>query len=299
MVPSTTLPTDLLMTRTAVFHSFRLAEKELVTIQQYFQRTGIDAVAYFEMDLLTAGRDVSQAMAQYLLAREISNLILIQKDGDQYLFWITSFNKKANFINQAQEAWMEKNTLMLEILKSLYRNAASTLERTNHLINDFPETGLSINPIQGRRSEFYAVDLRVDPLAVPRFNDEAMDRELEEIMKSYPFKYTLTDPTLTEAELRKQGLYYVLRFVNARAQVAKRLLGYNVSPSSSAIVSITYPGSEPQVKNIPLNREVYKFYFKHIDSGNTFLGTKWDADESWQQALINQLKGYRDEFKIN
>jgi transposase len=35
---------------------------------------------------------------------------------------------------------------------------------------------------------------------------------------------------------------------------------------------------------------VYKFYFKHIDSGNMFLGTKWDADLTWQQALINQLR---------
>ena len=297
--PSPLLPKDLLMARTAVFHSYLVGEEDLGILQSYFRRSGIDAVVYFELDLLTAGRDVSQAMAQYLLSREISNIVLVQKDGSIFTLWVTPFNQQADFVDKGQQAWMASNRLLLEILKPLYRTAAGELERTNLLINDYPETGLSINPIQGRRSEFFAIDLKVDPLAVPKFNDENMDKELEEIMKMYPYEYTLTDPTLSEAELRKQGLYYVLRFVNARAHVAKRLMGYPVSQSSSAIVSITYPGSEPQVKNIPINRQVYKFYFKHIDSGNTFLGTKWDADETWQQALLNQLKAYRIEFKIN
>ena len=85
----------------------------------------------------------------------------------------------------------------------------------------------------------------------------------------------------------------------ARGVVAKDLLGYDVSKSESAFVSVTYPESQQQLKNIPSNIPVYKFYFKHIDSGNVFLGTKWDADLSWQQALLNQLKGMKAELRLN
>jgi hypothetical protein len=187
-----------------------------------------------------------------------------------------------------------------ELLRTLHKTTLSaSLKRENFLINDFPENGISVNPIDGRRNEFYAVDLKVDPLAVPRFGDEAMDKELEEIMKSYPFKYTLTDPNLSEADLRKQGHLFVLRFVHARAKVAKGVMGYDLTKSETAIVSIIYPENEPQLKNIHANAEVYKFYFKHIESENVFLGTKWDADITWQQALINQIKGLKKELKIN
>src|SRR5690349_4200548 len=68
------LPEKLLSTRTAVFYSFKIPAKELELIQKSFQRSGIDAVVYFEDDLLTAGRDVSVSMARYLNDRDISNL---------------------------------------------------------------------------------------------------------------------------------------------------------------------------------------------------------------------------------
>lgn len=292
------LPEKLLTTRTVVFHPYNMPMKELVTVQTSFQRTGIDAVAYFENDVLTAGREVSVAMAQHLLSREITNLVLILKKEDGFHFYVTLFNNKANFVEQDQPAWFAVNRSLEELLRNIYRTAAAGLKRENFLINEYPETGLKINPITGRRGEFFAVDLKVDPLAVPKFGDPDMDNELEEIMKLYPFKYTLTEANLSENDLRKQGHLFVLRFVHARAKVAKELLGYNTAQSESAVVSITYPESEPQVKNIPANADVYKFYFKHIDSDNVYLGTKWDAETTWQQALINQLKGMKAEMKI-
>ena len=115
----------------------------------------------------------------------------------------------------------------------------------------------------------------------------------------YPLKFTFTDPNTSEADLRRQGNLFVLRFVKARAKVAKQILGYDMTKSESAIVSIMYANGQPQLKNIPANDVVYKFYFKHIESGNVYLGNKWDADESWQQALINQIKGFKAEHKIN
>jgi hypothetical protein len=297
--PGQALPENLLSTRTAVFHPYTMTAKELELMQSYFQRSGIDAVVYFENDVLTAGRDVAMATAQYLIAREIANLVLVQNTPGNFILSVTPFNKKANFIEKNQPSWTAEHRLLEEILKNLYRASANGLKKENYLINDVPESSLDINPISGRRSEFFAIDLKVDPLAVPKFGNEIMDKELEEIMKTYPFKYTLTDPNLTEADLRKQGHLFVLRFVNARAKIAKAVLSYEVTGSENAIVSITYPGNEPVLKNIHANAEVFKFYFKHIDSGNVYLGTKWDADMTWQQALINQLKGLKIELRVN
>ena len=297
--PGELLPENLLTTRAAVFHSYLIPSKDLESVQSSFQRTGIDAVVYFEMDLLTAGRDVSVSMAQYLNAREISNLVIVQKNDAGYVMTIGEYNKKANFFEQDQSVWTMRERSLEELLRKLHRVASGNLKKENYLINEYPETGLTINAIGGSRNEFYAIDLKVDPLAVPKFGNEELDKELEEIMKIYPFKYTLTEPGLSEADLRKLGLLFVLRFVTARDKVAKNVMGYDMTKSQSAIVSITYPENFAQVKNIPANTIVYKFYFKHIDSGNTYLGTKWDADVTWQQALINQLRGLKNELKIN
>jgi hypothetical protein len=298
--PGKVLPQNLLANKTAVFYPYTITAKERDLVQQYFQRSGIDAVVYFETDLLMAGRDVSVNMAQYLNARDIANLIVFQRTNTSYKLTLFEYNKKANFIELEAPTWVNENRLLEELMKSLYLATANGgLKKENYLINDIAETGSRINAIEGRRNEFYAIDLKVDPLAVPKFGDPVLDKELEEVMKAYPFKYTLTEASLSEAELRKQGYLFVLRFVHARAKVAKQVLGYDVAKAESAIVSISYPGEQAQVRNISVNAEVYKYYFKHIESGNVYLGTKWDADEDWKQAIVNQLRGMKIELRIN
>lgn len=293
------LPEKLLSTRTVVFNDYTLNEKEIYAVQESFQRTGIDAVAYFELDMLMAGKDVTKAFADYLNKREVTNLLFVQKSEQGFRVIATTYNGKETVIDKQQAAWSYTNSNLNDALRELYRNS-SYQKKQNLLINDAPESGLKINPINGNRNEFYAIDLKVDPLAVPKTGDEQIDKELEEIFKlHYPLKFKMTDPGTPEKDLRKQGMLYVVCFVHTRVAVAKDLLGYDMSKSESAIVSVTYPDSQQQLKNIPSNTPVYKFYFKHIDSGNVFFGTKWDADLTWQQALINQLKGMKAELRLN
>ena len=294
----TSLPEKLLNTRSVVFYPYTMSLKELDLIQNYFQRTGIDAVIYLETDLLAAGRDPSVALAEYLNAREIANIIIFQKQ-EGYSVYVATYNNLATLFEPGQNAWYDKEKTLDVLLQGLFRTSNSTLVRENMLINDVPELAMPLNLFRGRRSDFFAIDLKVDPLAVPKFGNEAMDRELEEIMKAYPYKYKLTEPGLSEAQIRQDGSYYVLRFVYGRDKSAHHLLGYDAAKAQSAIVSVTYPEDKPQLKNIPANTPVYKFYFKHIDSGNVFLGTKWDADLTWQQALVNQIRAFKAELKIN
>jgi hypothetical protein len=293
------LPEKLLSTRTVVFYPYTMGSKELETLQQSFQRTGIDAVVYFESDLVSSGRDVSVAVAEYLNRREISNLIFFRKDGSGFTVYITAYNRKANFVEDEQTAWQYQSRTLDLMLQHLYRTAANSLKKENFLINDIPETGFGITAIDGRRNEFFAIDLKVDQLAVPKFGDEAMDQQLELIMKDYPHKYTLTEANLSESELRKLGFLFVLRFTHARNNIVRNVLGYEMPRGQNAVVSISYNGDQQQLKTFSVNEVVYKFYFKHIESANVFLGTKWDADPSWQQALFNQIKGYKTEFRLN
>jgi hypothetical protein len=293
-----TLPEKILSTRSVVIYPISFSVKDLENIQKSFQKTGIDAVAYFETDYLSSGRDGSVAFAEYLNKREITNLVIFRKESD-YSVYITEFNHKANLVEQDQNAWTIQDSHFDLLLQEIYRTAANTFRNENLLVNDVPETGFPVSAIDGVRNEYFAIDLKVDPLAVPKFGDEGMDRALEELMKSYPNKYTLTEPNVSESELRKQGFLYVLRFTHARNRVARSLLGYETKRAETGIVSMQYAGEEQQVKNISANEIVFKFYFKHLESKNVFLGRKWDADPNWQQALWNQIKGYKVEFKID
>lgn len=91
----------------------------------------------------------------------------------------------------------------------------------------------------------------------------------------------------------------MLCFVNTRGQAAKEVLGYDLSKGEKSYASIAYPDGQLQLKILPRDQSVYKFYFRHIDNGNVFLGTKWDADINWLDALRNHILGFKQEVKIN
>lgn len=293
------LPEKLLSTRTAVFYTHTFNAQELSSLQESFQRSGIDAVVYFESDYLFASKDASNAVAEYLNQREITNLIFFLKRDDGFKCFIAEYNTKSTLIEQNQYAWSAEDKRLSELLLKLYRTSANSLKKTNMLIIDVPETGATISPILGRRSDFFAIDLKVDPIAIPKSGNEKEDKELEEIFAIYPFKYKLTEPGLTEKELRKQGYYYVLVLTKGRNKILKQLLGYDMSKAETAHVSVTYPNGQPVLKSYDADEAMFKFYIKHIDSQNVFLGTKWDADITWQQALLNHIKAFKAELKLN
>jgi hypothetical protein len=287
-----TVPPDLLAVRSVVFYDYSVEQQELEIIQKSFQQTGIDAVVYFEDNLINAGRDVTPVLVEYLKGREIKYLIFFEKQGGFYIMTITIFNNKIDFVDANQTAWRVKHNNLKEMLGYVYGTALNSQKKKNFLVNDLAEKGEIPTIFKGRRSEFFTLDVKVDKLAVPKFGNESLDKELEEFFKTtYPFVYKLTDLTTEEKELRKQGMAYVLCFVHTRNVVAKEILGYDMTKSESAPASVTYPNGALQMKAIPSETFVYKFYLRHIDSGNVYLGTKWDADVTWQEALRNYVKG--------
>ncbi len=300
LVAGKTLPEKLLSTRSVAFYPHTMTTKELEKAQESFARSGIDVVLYLDSDLLAAGRDPSVALAQYLNGREIESLLIFRKRNSQYSLYVVPYNRMADFFPEGQVSWYAEHVRLDPLLHQLYLATNSAgLKRTNMLINESPELAMPVNIFRRNRSEFFAIDLKVDPLAAPLFGNPVMDSALVDIMKMYPYKLKFTDSGLAEGQIRRDGSYYVLRFIYARARLAYQLMGYGNAPGGNAIVSVAWNGDNPELNSIADDAYVYKFYFKHIDSGNIFLGTKWDADESWEQALINQLKAFRAELRIN
>ena len=290
--PGQTIPSDLLSTRSVVFYDVSFEQEELVTIQKSFQQTGIDAVLYYANDIISSGRDVTPVLIEHLINREIKYLVFLAKENGSYIITVTIFNSKGDFVDEGQSAWQIKHNNLKEMLGYIYGMALNSQKKKNFLINDIPEDGEVPNIIHGRRAEFFSLDMKVDKLAVPKFGVESLDKELEELFRSYySGQFVLADLKTDEKEIRKQGIPYVLCYVHTRNAAAKQILGYDMSKSESALASVTYPNGAMQLKAIPSETPVYKFYLRHIDSGNVYLGTKWDADVTWQEALRNHLKG--------
>jgi hypothetical protein len=295
-----TVPGDLLAARAIALYDPTYKKSELDEIQKTFAQIGIDAEAYIEKDVIFSGKDFTRAYANYFIAREIKYLIILDKRPKEYRMIVTPFNNTSALADANQIAWSVSNASLREMLMTTYRNSWISQKKQNFLINEFPETDIKVNAITGRRSEFFAIDLKVDQLAVPAFGDANADTILYRLFKEYyPFKWSLTLPGTSEEELRKKGFQYVLSEIQTRGIAAKQLLGYDLTKAESAYVSTTYPDGTAQLRAIPSETLIYKFYAKHIPSGNIFLGTKWDADTSWDQALKNYLKGFRTELKID
>lgn len=289
----------VLSKRSVVLYTHSFTSNQLLSIHENLIRSGIDAIAYFKIDAVLAGPDVVQSYAEYFTKREIANLIIIQKTPADFIINITSFNGKEDLVNVDQSTWSTQSSSLNEAMNAVYRSALASNKKKNLLINEVPETDLPVKIIDGQRSEIFAVDLKIDNLAVPKFNDVSLDKELEELFKTYPFKYQFVNHTDSDKDLRAKGYLYVLCFVYTQGGVAREALGYPATKAESAFVSVTYPNGQVQLKNIPADTRVFKFYIRHIDSGNIFLGTKWDAETTWQQALQNFIKGFKAELKIN
>jgi hypothetical protein len=293
------VPPELLASRTVVLFDVSYSKPELEQIQKIFAQTGIDAEAYIEEDVALAGKDVTHAYANYFLTRDIRYILFLDKPAGRYRMTVAPFNKTSAIINESESAWSVSDSDLNEMLMTAYRNSWISQKKQNLLVNEIPEMNVTVNPFSGNRSEFFAIDLKVDMLAVPFFNNANADSTLVRVMKeNYPFKFKLIQSVADEQELKKKGFIFVLCMIKTRGIAAKQLLGYDKGKSESAYVSTTYPNGQAQLKAIPAETPVYKFYVKHINSGNIFLGTKWDADTTWEQALKNHIKGLKAELRI-
>lgn len=338
------LPDNLLHTKSVVFvdvpnqpaTSLRGDWQALAReAHQLFKESGIDAVAYYNLGDVEAGRDASHKLSAELKSRGIENIILLSqvplkiagKDTERFAILITDFNEEPSFISHGQKAYKEVAKDMKKLLKQFDRDIRkSGLARQNHLVIDQPEffTGAG-NIIKGRRAEGFAQDLKLDKLAVPQFveatipenrpggnanknlekeivkSNKLVKRDnltLKSVMGSYPYEYGLVDPTLDEDRIRQDGYQFILLRLRTTGENVKNMLGYELDPSEKEYITMKQNGLNLTMRHIPAKAPVYKYYIKHIYTGDVYLGTPWDADESWEDALANYISNMKKDLNI-
>lgn len=275
-----------------------------------FRESGVDAVAYYLFDDVKAGRDASRQLAEDLKKREVQNIIVVSQGERKVALLITPFNGEGSFVSDGQEAYKQEavgsDQLFIEFGKAAFR---SGLEVQNYLINDQPEFFVGAgNVIKGKRFEAFAQDLKLDKLAVPKFQEsdimqhddvnpaddiaqqiERSNQNLEAIMAHYPYQFDLVDTTIEEDKLRQNGYQYILLKLHTTKDHIQSMLGYNAQPDSR----------QEGVQGADTSKgAIYKYYVKHIYTGDIYLGNTWDADEDWKTALSNYIQNMKEGLNV-
>lgn len=323
------IPKDLLISKTIVVISINDGENKVRSDWKslaeeahfYIKKLSIDAVLYFYIDDIIAGYDMQKAITGQMTKRDIKNIFMLSKDKvngrDQFIGVLTQYNQKPNLISNNQGAW-KSQTSDLEIL---FRNLARSIDNVdltleNLLIIDSPEFFRGVDIIRGRRSETFNTDLRIDRLAVPKFedlpsienstaestaemvtlinaenlNNLRRNSQLEQLMVDYPYKFEIVPYEYDEKKLLTKGYQFVLMRINSSGKNVRKLLGYEISEDINELITIRNDKQgNVSVKSIPIDGMVYKYYIKHINSGDIYLGEQWDGDDNWQDSFSNHI----------
>lgn len=291
---------------------------------KYFVRLGIDAVAYYYINDILAGEAITKAIADNFSQRNIENIILLDKSKQSSgsvinSMIITPFNGEETFLEHGQKAWYNQNMEFDNVLINLYRALGQhNLKLANYLIIDQPEYYKDTPVMTGRRFEEYQPDLKLDKLVVPAFETielpaniedpvvlqtiERTNQQIEDdneklsaTMQQYPFKFGIEDVSQkTNQQLIADGYQYMLMNIHTSGKAVKQFLNYKTTENETDYVSVRVaPDLEVDLVTLPVEQPVYKFYVKHLYTGDVFLGPKWDADITWQQALENYINGMK------
>ncbi len=291
-----------------------------------FKDVGIDAVIYFNLENVVAGSEPKRKAIALLNQRKVKNIIVLShldliingKPERRYAIIMTEYNGKPTFMNDGQSAWKSDHKALEKLLKNVYSTVnKSGLNRTNMLVIDRPEFFREKNILDGQRIADFQADLKLDKLAVPKFKKVSIpsskpggflngqlekelknynsqvgskNAKLESIMKSYPFEYGLVDFNGNEQEIRKQGYQYILLHMFTTGHGVRTMLNYpNDEIEEEDYVTTKIKNGKGIIRTIPAQGFVYKFYIKHIHTGDVYVGKSWDADETWHEALENHF----------
>ncbi len=293
----TELPEELQSSRTAVFVKidqptvtdsstwFTLADvfhESLVALH-------IDAVAYYRWRDLVAGIDATSSYFQGLAQRGISQIIILEKQNNLYHIYIAPTDPDDPLLlNESNTAWHTSGSTLETAIENMTVTVnRAGLEIANFLISGSPEYFVDTPIFTKNRFESFQPDLKLDKLAVPLFDatdpenlESREDLDLKSIMVSnYPFEYQLVGVNMSEDLMKKAGFHYVLRYLHGEETTLLTLLDYQ---------EVGEPG--PGFR--------FKYYFKHLITGDIYLGDNWDGRASWQEALQVHLQQMKRSLKV-
>jgi len=309
----------------------KTAEPLIDEAHAVFTKAGIDVVGYYSLKQVFAGKDSQYGFSEAWKKREIENIIIISrvvfqkknKEVTRYVVLATAFNGKSSFFSNGQIGWKSQGK---DFEKALNRVAvaANKYKRENLLINEEPEYFNDVKMVWGEHVEGYLTDLDFGKLAVPIFKtieipnpkptglinnlvakqveesnalNAKNNKILEEKLKAYNYEYELVFGETSDIDLSKDGFSYVLLRMYSPGVDIKRLLNYSINEDQETYTTQIYKEGKLTVRRIPANGLVYKYYIKHLRTGNIYLGPNWDADETWSEALDHMLYNVNVEMR--
>jgi len=305
---SNQLPKDLLNKRAVVFMNVNSLkwDEEAKKIHQSFIEIGVDAVAYYALSDIMSGEDATTAFYSDITDRSIENMLIVHQSDIGFELYATKIPEEGGFFEKGMQAFYMEAPSLKELgtdLLSLIKK--SDLERENFLIIDVPETFKRTNVIKSRRVANFNPDIRIDKLAVPKFENNIMldvdvekaNAELDSIMNQhYPFKYGLVDPEMSTEEMISEGYLMVLKKLENNGESLRRMLGYKLSEGETLLISIR-KGEDEKVMKYRINEHVHKYYVQQLYTKDIYLGDSWDAGKNWQEALINHVENLKAKLK--
>lgn len=294
-----------------------------------FRMLGIDPVAYYNLDLVLAGLSITSSFANDIKSRSITHAIVVQrqltaKKDTVFSLILGTLSDKDLFFEAGQPAYQIQDNNLKSLLQQFIRVVSgSGLNRSNFLILEQPEFFYKTEMFAKGRFEKFNPDLKLDKLAVPLFEERVppqnippgMSRDevtqkvnteniqikeantrLQEILNDYPFSYELVSYKDGEAAWKKTGNHFLLLNIHGKASTVRDFLGYNAVADQPTITSTKVIAGEPVTQEIDKEQKVYKYYIQHINSGEIYLGTHWDAATTWEQALENFILNLKASF---
>lgn len=305
---SNQLPEDLLSKRAVVFMNVNSLnwEEEAQKIHNSFIKIGIDAVAYYALSDIMSGEDATSAFYSDITQRSIENMLIVHQSGRNFEFYATKIPEEGGFFQNDMRAFFMQAATLKDLGINLEKSVnKSDLERENFLIIDIPETFKRTNVIKSRRVVGFNPDIRIDKLAVPKFESSIMDdmnvekanAELDSIMgRHYPFKYGLVEPNLTTEEMISEGYLMVLKKLQNNGESLSRMLGYNLGEEETILIS-ERKGENAKMMKYGIEQHVHKYYIQQLYTKDTYLGNPWDAGKTWQEALINHIENLKAKLR--
>ncbi len=320
------IPGDLLSSRTGVILrnttdlDRKSWKKHVQNFHRGFLQMGIDPVLYvFEQDMY-ANKKINEAYMDLIRSRDIGNLIILNKTAGKFELIITSNFNKQNFFNR-REAWKADD---IDVSPLLYKLGVivkrSDIPATNFLMLSEPEYVEDISFFKGSHLATYPGVLRRQKLGVAQmdsvrinsklpedkrqaliaFNQEVKryNENLEKIFENYPYEWEMFSFKDNDYALAS-GIQYVFQLVHTSGSGAKDFLNYPDHTKETQIISVT-PGiipGEVRLKRLPVETVVYKGYIYQARTDDVYVGTEWDADTDWQDAVRNFFFTLKRQFE--
>ena len=294
-----TLPEGLLNTRSVVL--VRTPEtsakpgaepwKELANqVHPFLRELGVDAVAYYDWRNVNAGPDATIAFSEAFRQRAIKNVVVVEKEEGKVVLSIAPIGEE-KLLKAGAPAWQQSNADVEALFMGLERDISKAgMELGNFLIIDLPEFFYTTDIQLNKRFFSYGLDLNLDKLAVPAYeifvegNRADSLEEVKRIMQNYPYAWGITDPSAEGKDLRlKEGYQYELLYLHTSPANIRRFLNYGDNNEIPL----------EQQADVSDDQSVYKFYIRHIYTGDVYAGTHWDAAPSWEEALKNHIEYLR------